>query len=237
MKYSELYQTVCPPEKAKEEKFNVFGHYIGRPISVLLTLPLLKTKIKPNTITVFSIISLLCGFVLVVIPYPFYLKYIGWGLFFIWNILDGVDGNLARAKKMYSMKGDLLDTLGGYLALVLTYLAIGICAYSETPLVSIFDKFIYLILGGFAAIFSIFHRLMFHKKNSTYPDEKSEKKVGSSILNVLLKVYIGNITCPTGFLQIYFLLALIFGFSNILICLFFMFTLLEMVASLYKILR
>lgn len=65
MTFSEVYAKVMPEKKQKEERFNIFAHWIGRPISILLTLPLINTKVSPTTVTKFSVLASVIGFLLV----------------------------------------------------------------------------------------------------------------------------------------------------------------------------
>ena len=47
----------------------------------------------------------------------------GWFAFFLWSMLDGIDGNIARYKKQFSKMGDTLDAAAGYFAMALIFLA------------------------------------------------------------------------------------------------------------------
>ena len=112
MTYKEIYDIAVPPQKRKEERWNLFAGHIGRPISVLMTVPLAKTKVKPTTVTGWSLIALVIGAILVSFNFNTTITIVGWGFFFLWNLLDGVDGNLARSTKQCSNLGDLWDTTG-----------------------------------------------------------------------------------------------------------------------------
>lgn len=241
MKYKEIYDIVVPVEKRKEEKHNIFGHYIGRPISVLMTIPLVNKKVKPTDITKLSIVFLIVAFGLLSFGKSIVIKLIGWSCFFIWNLLDGVDGNLARCTNQCSEMGDLWDTVAGYAALVLTYFSVGIAAYYDCSTISFLENYVFIILGGIAAIASIFHRLVFQKKMSysTYNRDRAKIKEGlrkSGKISSLTKIYTGNITAPTGLMQIYLLVAIIFHLLNVFITIYAFLTVLEMLASLYKLL-
>ena len=62
VQYKEIYDIVLPEKKRKEEKHNLFGHYIGRPISILMTIPLIDKPITPTDVTKVSMIVALIGF-------------------------------------------------------------------------------------------------------------------------------------------------------------------------------
>lgn len=88
-------------EKRASAKNDIFAFYIGRPISYVLTIPFLYTKIRPNTISLISIIPQIIGFVLFYLAENKKMLVIAWLMFFLWNLLDGVDGNVARYKKNF----------------------------------------------------------------------------------------------------------------------------------------
>ena len=46
MTYKEIYDIAVPERKRKEERWNLFAGHIGRPLSVLMTVPLTKTQVK-----------------------------------------------------------------------------------------------------------------------------------------------------------------------------------------------
>lgn len=131
MKFSEVYEKVMPEKKRKEERFNIFVDWISRPISIMMTMPLINTKVKPTTVTKLSVLALIIGFFLVAFGKNMSVKLLGWFFFLLWNLLDGVDGNLARCTNQCSALGDLWDTMAGYVAMVFTYFAAGIAAFYE----------------------------------------------------------------------------------------------------------
>ena len=212
MTYKEIYDIAMPEAKRKEERWNLFARHIGRPLSELMTVPLTKTTIKPTTVTRWSIIALLIGAVLVSINQSMLLSIIGWIFFLLWNLLDGVDGNLARSTKQCSNLGDLWDTMGGYASMVLTFFSAGIAAFFDNNAYNFCDNYLLIIMGGATAIMSIFPRLILQKKK-TYG-------INSDAINMLTdKNHFGvtqiisiNLISPSGFLQIIFLLCILFGF-------------------------
>ena len=129
MNFREVYSLCMPEAKREKEKYNIWVAYCVRPLSVLCTIPFIKTKIRPSTITLWSIYSSLLGFVLISGNFGFTYKILGWLFFFLWAILDGVDGNLARCQRSSSPMGELWDATGGYAAMILIYFSAGIAAY------------------------------------------------------------------------------------------------------------
>lgn len=87
-----------------------------------MTIPFLHTNISPNTVSLISIIPIIVGFLLMCIGNTNTVLIIGWLMFFLWNLLDGVDGNIARYKKQFSKMGSVYDAMSGYIAMVLSFL-------------------------------------------------------------------------------------------------------------------
>lgn len=222
--------------KRKEAHNNIFAFYIGRPLSYVLTIPFLYTSMSPNTITFISMIVLVIGTVIFMLFESKPLMIIGWLLFFLWNLLDGVDGNVARYKKQFSKTGDLWDTTAGYLAMVTTFMSAGIGAFRTSNITAV-PNMIFLIMGGWTAIFSIFPRLVLHKKKSSFGETKDISEFRDKNSFSLTKVIALNLISVTGFLQVIWLLAIIFDFQNCFICVYFILNFVVMVETLCKLLK
>ena len=237
MTYKEIYDIAVPPQKRKEERWNLFAGHIGRPISVLMTVPLTKTKVKPTTVTGWSLIALVIGAILVSFNFNTTITIVGWGFFFLWNLLDGVDGNLARSTKQCSNLGDLWDTTGGYAAMVLTYFSIGVSSFYDSNFYDFCDKPLLLILGGATAVMSIFPRLVMQKKK-TYGINSDAVKNLTDKTNFGIKQIISmNLISPSGFMQVLSLLCIIFHTLNFLIAAYTVINMCIMVVSLNKLLK
>ena len=91
----------------KQDGYNMpfYEEYIIRPLSFPITNLLLKTKITPNQVTIFS------NFLIIVSSYLYYLdyKYLSISLIFFYFILDCVDGEIAREKNLKSEKGAIME--------------------------------------------------------------------------------------------------------------------------------
>ena len=237
MTYKEIYDIAVPPQKRKEERWNLFAWHIGRPISVLMTVPLTKTKVKPTTVTGWSLLALVIGAILVSFNFNTTITIVGWGFFFLWNLLDGVDGNLARSTKQCSNLGDLWDTTGGYAAMVLTYFSIGVSSFYDSNFYDFCDKPLLLILGGATAVMSIFPRLVMQKKK-TYGINSDAVNNLTDKTNFGIKQIISmNLISPSGFMQVLFLLCIIFHTLNFLIAAYTVINMCIMVVSLNKLLK
>lgn len=237
MTYKEVYDIAVPERKRKEERWNLFAGHIGRPLSVLMTVPLTKTHIKPTTVTGWSLIALLIGSVLVSISYSMTMTLLGWCFFFLWNLLDGVDGNLARSTKQCSNLGDLWDTTGGYAAMVLTYFSAGIAAYFDNSLYDFCDKYMLLIMGGASAIMSIFPRLVMQKKKTYGVNSDAVNKLTDKTHFGIKQIVSMNFISPSGFLQVIFLLCILFHTLNFFIAVYTIINFLILVVTLRGLLK
>lgn len=237
MTYKEIYDIAMPEKKRKEERWNVWVTISVRPLSILCTIPFTRTKVKPTTITKWSVIANLLGFFLVAFAQSMTLKLVGWLFFFVWAVLDGVDGNLARSTNQCSSMGDLWDTMGGYAAMVLIYFSAGIAAFYDNSLYSFCDVYWMIILGGATAVISIFPRLVMHKKKSLNIDDESVKAISDKQNFSLSKIAAMNIVSPSGFMQVIFLLSIVFHVLNFFSVFYFAVNMGIMVMSLRGLLK
>ena len=164
--YKQLTATTMPPEKRRLASRCVVGHYLVRPISNVLSIPLIEKRINPTTITKLSLIFAVIPFIAFMSggSYGFW---VGWLSVLIWNILDGVDGNIARFNNHCSKKGELWDVFVGWVATIAFYMGMGVTAYYQKPAFEMLSKipsFIYIFMGDMAALAWIFPRLIMQKK-------------------------------------------------------------------------
>lgn len=224
-------------EKKKQAKNDFFAYYIGRPISYVLTVPFLKFNIKPNTVSFISFFPSIIGFLLIGFGETITLKLSGWLMFFLWNLLDGVDGNIARYKKIFSKTGSLWDATSGYIAMILMFYAMGIgCYYGDFCVFNI-DKVLMIILGGLSGILVIFPRLIMHKRiTSIGKDEKTDKIKDKSSYGII-KIIGLNLISIAGFVQVLMLLAIIFHAMDIFTIFYFILNLTICIVTLKKLLK
>ncbi|HGQ4508801.1 TPA: CDP-alcohol phosphatidyltransferase family protein, partial [Streptococcus pneumoniae] len=192
-------KTMSPAKKAMA-KNDYFAFYVGRPLSYLLTVPFVKTNITPNQISYLSIIPLIVGFIIMIFTTDFVVLLLAWFLFFLWNLLDGVDGNLARYREQYSKDGSVVDAMAGYVAMVLTYFGAGIVAAHLT------DSDIYIILGALSGFSLIFPRLVMHKYINTVAQDESVSSIKDKSDFNTIKILALNMTSITGIPQVLLLL-------------------------------
>ncbi len=99
----------------KEKKLNFFVYFFYRPLGILLANSLLATNITPNQVTFFryfiSSISLYMIYINELYTPYFYL---GFFIFIFSEILDYVDGSLARLKNQSTNFGTIIDTVSDH---------------------------------------------------------------------------------------------------------------------------
>ncbi|CEY19288.1 WciO [Streptococcus pneumoniae] len=223
-------KTMSPAKKAMA-KNDYFAFYVGRPLSYLLTVPFVKTNITPNQISYLSIIPLIVGFIIMIFTTDFVVLLLAWFLFFLWNLLDGVDGNLARYREQYSKDGSVVDAMAGYVAMVLTYFGAGIVAAHLN------DSDIYIILGALSGISLIFPRLVMHKYINTVAQDESVSSIKDKSDFNTIKILALNMTSITGIPQVLLLLAILTNQWVLFTLVYFTINFLLMIFSLYSLFK
>lgn len=235
----EIAKKTMTPAKRATAYNDFFAFYVGRPISYILTIPFLYTGISPNTISLISMIPVVIGFILFCVARTKSVLIIGWLMFFLWNLLDGVDGNVARYKKQFSKLGSVYDAMSGYLAMLLSFFAVGVgAAHFGGVLDGLnINKEMYIILGSLAGAFMIFPRLVMHKAISTLMDVDAVNDVKDKSSFSTAKVIALNLESVAGGAQVFMLLSVIANIMDLYtVCYFFLNTLI-MIVSLHSILK
>nr|AHF51334.1 wciO [Streptococcus pneumoniae]AHF51349.1 wciO [Streptococcus pneumoniae] len=223
-------KTMSPAKKAMA-KNDYFAFYVGRPLSYLLTVPFVKTNITPNQISYLSIIPLIVGFIIMIFTTDFVVLLLAWFLFFLWNLLDGVDGNLARYREQYSKDGSVVDAMAGYVAMVLTYFGAGIVAAHLN------DSDIYIILGALSGISLIFPRLVMHKYINTVAQDESVSSIKDKSDFNTIKILALNMTSITGIPQVLLLLTILTNQWVLFTLVYFTINFLLMIFFLYSLFK
>lgn len=223
-------KTMSPAKKAMA-KNDYFAFYVGRPLSYLLTVPFVKTNITPNQISYLSIIPLIVGFIIMIFTTDFVVLLLAWFLFFLWNLLDGVDGNLARYREQYSKDGSVVDAMAGYVAMVLTYFGAGIVAAHLN------DSDIYIILGALSGISLIFPRLVMYKYINTVAQDESVSSIKDKSDFNTIKILALNMTSITGIPQVLLLLTILTNQWVLFTLVYFTINFLLMIFSLYSLFK
>lgn len=121
----------------------IVSKFLNRPISRVITRLLLKLPITPNAWTILTFALAPVAFVFLVRgDYTGFLA--GTAVFQVINILDGCDGEIARAKYLDSERGRRLDAFCDFVANLIFVLCLGIGLFRQ-PSVSASLRFVYLI--------------------------------------------------------------------------------------------
>ncbi len=236
--YSQLVAKTMPPEKKRNASRCIVGHYLVRPMSNVLSIPLIEKKVNPTTVTKLSLIFAFIPIIAFILggDYGFW---IGWISILIWNILDGVDGNIARFNNQCSKEGELWDVFVGWIATIAFYIGMGFTAYYQelkNELLSWIPSFIYIFMGDIAALIWIFPRLMMQKKMTIFGKE--------SVLSIqdrgnygVGKLVVFNLTSINGLASVLFLISYLTGSVDLCMCFYFLLTMGIAVGSLWILMK
>ena len=202
MTYREARERILTEEKHAEDRQNILVEKVIRPASIYLTLPLIGRGIMPTTVTKISLAASTLGFFLLAFGGSRTIRLLGWLALLTWTVLDHVDGNLARCTDRCSALGDLWDTMAGYAAMVYIYSGAGIAAFHDANVLQLFPGHWYLILGGMTAVFSIFPRLVMHKKKSSAAADSAVAALSDKSSFGFARKAALNLLSPVGFLII-----------------------------------
>jgi phosphatidylglycerophosphate synthase len=141
--------------------------YFMRPLAGLLVRGLYKTSITPNQVTIGAAAA---GLVAAL----FYGQgktgptIVGALLLWTKDLLDSADGQLARAKNIYSRSGRFLDSIGDLVVNVAVFVAIGGALYGQTGSLTIFLLTAAALVGTtFRISYHVFYQVSYlHLENS-----------------------------------------------------------------------
>lgn len=138
--------------------------WLQRGPSIYITWFLIKTPIKPNTISAFNLLVGLAA-VYSVTQLNFWWQLAGILLLYLNLLLDKVDGEVARYKNIYSLRGVYLDEINHYAIPPLFFLGLG---WSLAHVSTVFSDHIILLTAAIAALGSIWLRLSHNLKYHIY---------------------------------------------------------------------
>lgn len=234
----QLHEKTLPEKKKKFVKMDVISYYLWRPICDILTVFLLNTSISATTVTIISFYSCIVAFLCFVFGVGIKGALVGYFFLWVWNIADGIDGNIARYTDSCSKAGDLWDAVGGYMAMVVLFLGAGVVAANENSVVDlkIISDSTYVLLGAIASICTIFPRLVTQKKNVVYGNDATKKMKDRTTFG-FFKILAVNITSINGLAGLLLLIAICLRMTNIFVILYFIIMLGFGILSTYSVLR
>lgn len=234
IKYSDLIKKTMPPEKLITAKRCIVGHYLVRPICNIVSIPFIERKIDPTKITIFSGLFPIIAFIAFSNSSGFL---IGWISIFIWNVLDGVDGNVARYNNQCTNKGEIWDAAVGWLAIIVFYYGMGFTAYYHPGiwLLNYEHEPLFLLMGSISAMCWIFPRLVMHKKMSINTSRELPNSLDRGRYG-LIKSIVFNITSINGLGAVIFIITYYAKLCGICMVFYFLISIVSCVSSLYLLL-
>lgn len=206
MKYSMADITASyTPEKRKDTSW--WARIFSRPLSFMVTYPLINIGVSANAVSIASIFVALLACGLLMMGHP--ISTIGVFVFLFWDVLDCVDGNIARVKKTSSLKGEYMDAISGYTAPAFIYLAVGVAAYREPGTLSSLGYWI-IVIGAVASISDLLSRIIYQKflvtqlklHTGNKADSGNIEKERSSGLKRTLDLIMKNMTYSSLFMPL-----------------------------------
>lgn len=214
--FKELRKKTLPEDKKDEVKTDIIAYYIIRPLGDIFTWPFLKLNISATAVTKISLLFIILTYIFFLMgnTYKYYL--IAIVFLFIWDILDAVDGNIARFTDTCSPKGGLWDATVGWLAVYIFFSAMGLIAFREESIIPIefIPKYAYIIMGDIAAMGLLFPRLVMHKKAGLFGNDKIKEEKDRANYGILKKI-IFNLTSVNGFAMVFFIIAILTNTCNL----------------------
>lgn len=227
-------------DKKASAQSDLFAFYVIRPISYVASVPFMYTNISPNMISLLSIIPVMIGFVISWFAYSKGAMLVSWLMFFIWDVLDSVDGNVARYKHQLSKLGSVYDAMSGYLEAAFVFFSAGIMAAHTTgPLVrsGLITSEILVILGGVTAVMNMYPRLVMHKTVTTLMDKGQVREVSEKKEYGIIKVIALNLKSCAGGALVLFLLSIFLNILDLYTVFYLLFNVAVMFATLRSILK
>jgi len=153
--------------KKKNSRSSLWVQLWVRKASFPVTYLFINTGWTANMVSVLSWFVIFAAAILLCIN-NFWCMLAGVVLTNFWLVLDCVDGNIARVKKVKTFMGDFYDAIAGYGPFSFTTIALGVAAYHTTFIVP--DKYrLWLILiGGIGALTNLYMRLVHQKYLNCY---------------------------------------------------------------------
>ena len=192
--------------KCKRQSDYIITLLITNEVSLVITWVLMKTRVTPNQITM---ASLLCG---VICGLSYWAGWFFTGSFFLFmsHVFDCTDGNLARAKEIFSPFGRWLDSIGDKTADVFLFLGIGLYFFKTN------NSDVWIILSLLDALLLLLYYYIVDIALSLGISNKKQKLTSISFKGVHIKwgllepvIYGFIILVPFGLLKLQLILLLI----------------------------
>lgn len=161
MKYT-YSQIKASLTKKKNSRSSLWVQLWVRKASFPVTYLLINTGWTANMVSVLSWFVIFIAAVCLCIP-NFWCMLTGVVLTNFWLVLDCVDGNIARVKKVKTFMGDFYDAVAGYGPFSFTTIGLGMAAYHTSFLIPQQYRYWFILVGGIGAVANIYMRLVHQK--------------------------------------------------------------------------
>ncbi len=161
MKYS-FKDITSSLTKKKNSRSSLWVQLWVRKASFPITWLFINTGWSANMVSILSWFIIFAAAVLLGIN-NFWCMLAGVILTNFWLVLDCVDGNIARVKKVKSFMGDFYDAIAGYGPFSFTTIALGVAACHTSFLVPEEYRHWFILIGGIGATANIYMRLIHQK--------------------------------------------------------------------------
>lgn len=170
------------PEKRQSD--GPWTRLVLRPLSYPGAWLFLRLGFSPNAVTYLSAALCVAGFVCLAAGGAM-AAWIGFAFFFVFGILDCVDGNMARVLGTASPWGEWVDALGGYTAYAALLLGLGVAADASvgavlpgTGLVLPWPAGGWTLVGGAAAAANLLMRAVFQNYRVVKGSQTERASIG-----------------------------------------------------------
>lgn len=153
--------------KKKNSRSSLWVQLWVRKASFPITYLFINSGWSANMVSILSWIVIFVAAVLLSIN-NFWCMLSGVILTNFWLILDCVDGNIARVKKVKTFMGDFYDAVAGYGPFSFTTIGLGMAAYHTSFLCPEKYLFLLILIGGIGAVANIYMRLIHQKYLNCY---------------------------------------------------------------------
>lgn len=200
-----LFERFKKPGERNEKHLGYLFHF-KRYLSFYCSIPFVYLPLSPNQITALANFVQLLGIVCIA-SLSDYHRLLGLCLYYLGDLLDFVDGNIARYQNECSVTGVFLDQLGHVLIAPLFFSAIGIAAYTDSNNIIFLYLAILLAMGPLVVSFQLVAIQQFIPQKKHEQQRKSEKNNASLIQKFIRK----SVSSPYYFKAELLLLAVLYN--------------------------
>jgi phosphatidylglycerophosphate synthase len=161
----------------------IINTYLLRPIAHQLVRLLCRTSVTPNQVTVASIVAGIVAAVVYAVGGQACLPVAGL-LVTAKDLLDTADGQLARARNLFSRFGRFLDSVGDFAVNLLVFAGISAALYKQTGYVPVFIGGLLGFLGiSLRVSYHVFYQTSFLHLQSAYEVNRVTEEIKQEDLN------------------------------------------------------